>query len=242
MDGVDLVAEEVDAPGAILVLAGEDVDGLAADAEEAAGEAGVVALVLLFDEGADELVARDGAAALEADDHARVGFDRADAVDAGDGGDNDDVVALEQGLCGRVAHAVDLLVDLGVFFYVGVGAGDVGFGLVVVVVADKVFDGVVGEEALHFVVELGGEGLVRRQDQGGALGGLDDLGDGEGLAGAGDAEEDLIALGGADAGDEVADGGGLVAGGLVVGLQHEAARAGLGRLVDGLEGAVGDSG
>ena len=68
--------------------------------------------------------------------HARIGLDRADAVDAGDRGDDDDVVAFEQRLRGGVAHAVDLLVDLGVFLDIGVGARDVGFRLVVIVVAD----------------------------------------------------------------------------------------------------------
>jgi hypothetical protein len=42
------------------------------------------------------------------------------------------------------------------------------------------------------VVELGGEGLVVREDERGPVAALDDLGHGEGLAGAGDAEEDLV--------------------------------------------------
>jgi len=48
-----------------------------------------------------------------------------------------------------VAHPVDLLVDRAVFFYVGVGARDVGLGLVVVVVADEILDRIVGEEGLE---------------------------------------------------------------------------------------------
>jgi hypothetical protein len=52
------------------------------------------------------------------------------------------------------AHAVDLVVDRGVLLDVGVAAGDVGLGLVVVVVADEVLDRVLGEE----VPELGRAG------------------------------------------------------------------------------------
>src|SRR5690349_23077517 len=55
----------------------------------------------------------------------------------------------------RLVHA-RLLLD------VGVGARDVGLGLVVIVVADEIFDRVVGEEALELAVELGGQDLVRR--------------------------------------------------------------------------------
>ena len=94
---------------------------------------------------------------------------------------------------------------------VGVGARDVGLGLVVVVVGDEVLDRVVGEEALELAVELGGQRLVGGEDQGRALGRLDHLGHGEGLAGAGDAEQHLVALVLADARHQLGDGGGLVA-------------------------------
>ena len=71
-----------------------------------------------------------------------------------------------------------------------------------------------GKKCCEFAIELGGQRLVGRQDQGGALGGLDDLGHGEGLAGAGDAEQHLVALVGVDALHQFGDGGGLVALGL----------------------------
>ena len=73
----------------------------------------------------------------------------------------------------------------------------------------------------ELVVELGGEGFVVREDEGGALQLLDDLGHGEGFAGAGDAEEDLVFFAGVDAGDEFGDGSGLVALGLVGGRELE---------------------
>ena len=50
-------------------------------------------------------------------------------------------------LRGRVAHLVDLVVDRRVLLDVRVGRRDVRLGLVVVVVADEVADGVLGEEA-----------------------------------------------------------------------------------------------
>ena len=44
-----------------------------------------------------------------------------------------------------MTHSVDLVVDDGVLFDEGIRDRDVGFGLVVVVVGDEVFDGVVRE-------------------------------------------------------------------------------------------------
>ncbi len=224
LDRLDLVAEQRHAPGAVLVVAGEDVHGFATQPERAALEGGVVAAVLQLDQRLGQLVAIDLATDLQLHHHARVALDRADAVDAGDRGDDDDVVAFEQRLGRGVAHTVDLLVDLRVFFYVGVGAGDIGLRLVVVVVADEILHRVVGEEPLHLAVELGGQGLVGRQDQGGALHGLDHLGHGEGLAGPGDAQQDLVALFGPHAGHQFGDGGRLVAAGLVVRHHPELAR------------------
>ncbi len=120
----------------------------------------------------------------------------------------------------RVAERRSLskfFVDGGFLFDIEVAGGDVGLGLVVVVIADEVLDRVAGEELLELVVELGGEGLVVREDEGGAVGLLDDLGHGEGLAGAGDAEQDLVLFAGGEAVDELFNGAGLIAAGLVRG-------------------------
>ncbi len=102
-----------------------------------------------------------------------------------------------------------------VFLDVGVGGGDVGFGLVVVVVGYEVLDGVVGEEGLEFVVELRRECFVVAQDECGSLCLRDDVGYGECFAGACYAEECLVFVARVEAIDELPDGGGLVASGLV---------------------------
>ena len=123
---------------------------------------------------------------------------------------------------GRVAHAVDLLVDRGFLLDVGVGARDVGFRLVVVVIGDEIFHRVVGEERLELAVELRGQRLVRRQDQRRALRRLDHLGHGEGLARAGDAQKNLRAVVAGNAFDQVLDRLRLVALRLEVGGDCEA--------------------
>ena len=86
-----------------------------------------------------------------------------------------------------MAQPVDVVVPRAVLLDVEVGLRDVGLGLVVVVVGDEVLDRVIGEELLELVVELRGQGLVVRENKRRAIGLLDDLGHGEGLARAGDA-------------------------------------------------------
>src|SRR5690606_22839340 len=167
----------------------------------------------------------DALALLEVEDHRRVGLDRTDAVEAGDGSHDDHVVAFEQRARGRVAHAVDRLVHRAFLLDVSVRPRHVGFGLVVVVVRDKILDRVVRKEARELAVELGSEDLVRREDEGRALQLLDHLGHREGLARTGDAEQDLSLLALTRSLGQLADGGRLVAGGLVVRDELEPAPA-----------------
>src|SRR3546814_4696170 len=75
----------------------------------------------------------------------------------------------------------------------------------------EVLHRVVGKERLHLGVELRGESLVGRQDQRGPLQLCDRLGGGEGLAGAGDAEQHLVALALQQSLGQLADGLRLVA-------------------------------
>ena len=93
-----------------------------------------------------------------------------------------------------MAHPVDLFVDLGFFFDEGVGPRDVGFGLVVVVEGNKIFDGVVREKPFEFAVKLGGEGFVWCKDNRWALRFLDHFRHGECFAGSRGPKQDLIAF------------------------------------------------
>jgi hypothetical protein len=86
------------------------------------------------------------------DDEGLVILLAADAVNAGDAGDDDDIAAGEDGTHGGEAEALDLLVDAGVLFDECVGARDVGFGLVVIEVADEILDGALWEETLELGV------------------------------------------------------------------------------------------
>ena len=187
-DRLDLVAEQLHPVGR-LGVGGEDLHHLALDPEGAAGQRRVVALVLHADELAEDRLAVDPLADLEQHHLIPVQLRRADPVDAGDRGDDDHVAAREQRGGRRVAQAVDLVVDRRVLFDVEVLGGNVGLGLVVVVVADEVLDRGVGEELAELVAELRRQGLVVGDDQRRALQALDRRGHRERLAGPGRPEQ-----------------------------------------------------
>ena len=168
-DALDLVAKHRKAPGAVFQMRREDFDRVAARPEAAALEVGVVAAVMQRHQVGEQLIARQALALLHREGHRRVGFDRADTVDARHRRHDDHVVAFQQRARGGVAHAVDLLVHRRFFFDEGVGARHVGFGLIVVVVRDEILDRVVREEALELAVELRRQSFVGREDQRRAL-------------------------------------------------------------------------
>ena len=171
-----------------------DLQHIAAQAELAAVEIVVAAAVLDIDQAAGDRFEAGLVTDLEQHHLGQIFLRRTEAVDAGDAGDDDHVAARQQGGGSRMAQTVDLLVDGAVLLDIGVRRRQIGFRLIIIVIADKVLDGVVGQEFLELVAELGGQGLVVGHDQRRLFGAGDDLGHGEGLAGTGDAEQRLIAV------------------------------------------------
>ena len=82
-------------------------------------------------------------------------------------------------------HLIDFLVDLSVLLDIGVRGGNISLGLVIVIIADEEFDGILRKEFFEFAVKLGGQSLVMGDDQSGLLDLLNHVGHGEGLSGPG---------------------------------------------------------
>ena len=156
--------------------------------------------------------------------HAEVGFRRANAVNAGYRSHDDDVPALEKRARRAHAQLVEFIVDRGFFLDVGVRGGEIRLRLIVIVVADEVFDRVLRKETLEFAVELRRERLIVRQHQRGTVRPLDQLGSRESFSGARDAKQDLVLLAGLDAARELLDGLGLIAARLVIAHEFEVHR------------------
>ena len=219
--GLYLVAPEDNAQHYVLV-GQADVDCVALDAERATAQVHLVARVERGHEFAQKGVARHFLPHLHVDDVLVEILGVADAVEARHARHHHHVAAAaEQGRGGGQAQAVEFLVDGEVFFYVFVGRGDVGLRLVVVVVADEVLHGVLGEELLELGVELCGQRLVVAEDERGLLHALYHVGHGEGLARTRHAEQRLGVGSGSDGARQLVDGLRLVARGLVLRMKLE---------------------
>ena len=209
---LDLVAEVLDADREFLV-GRDDLDGVAAHPERAAGERHVVAGVLHVDQQPQQRVARHLVADLQLHRAVQVGLRGAEAVDARHRRHHDDVAPRQQARRRRVPQPLDVVVDRAVLLDVGVGLRDVRLGLVVVVVRDEVLDRVVRQHLPQLVGQLCGQRLVRRHHQRRPLQLLDQPRRGGRLAGAGGAQQDDVALPRPDPPFELVDGGRLVTGG-----------------------------
>ena len=209
-DPLDGVAEQLD-PQRGLLVGRVDLDRVAPGPERAPDQVDVVAGVLQVDQASQDVTLVDLVPHPYSQNAVGVLGRRAQAVDARDGRHHDDVAAHEERRGGGVAQPVDLVVDGRVLLDVGVRRGQVGLGLVVVVVGDEELDPVLREQLPQLRRQLGGQRLVRLDDEGRPLDPLDHPGDGGRLARAGDPLQRLVGVSPGDPLGQAVDGLRLVA-------------------------------
>ena len=189
---LDFAVEEFNTQGLTLALGRMHIDDLAAHAEIATAQLVVTTRVLQFGEPAHDFAIGNAIAAHHVQDHVEVFIGVTETVDCRNGRHDDRVATFQQRFGRRQAHLLDVLVDAGVFFNVGIARRHIGLGLVVVIVGNKVLDRVVREKFLELAVELRGESLVGREHQGWSLNLLDHISNRISLAAAGHAEQNLL--------------------------------------------------
>ena len=216
-DAFDFVIEQFDADRFQVRFGRVDVNHIAAHAEGGAGKIHVIAGVLQVGQTAQQLALVEFIATVDVQHHLQIGFRTAQTINARHRSHDDRVLALQQRLGRRQSHLFDVVVDRRVFLDKGIGGGHVGFRLVVVVVRDEVFHRIVREERLELAVQLRGQGFVRRQHQRRSIDMGDHVGNAERLARTCYPEQGLVRQTGLNAFDHLANGHGLVAGGLKAG-------------------------
>src|SRR5436309_14697776 len=117
-----------------------DLDDVPAHAEGPAPEIVIVALVKDIHQTGDDLVARNLLTLYQHEQHAVVGLGRPETVNAAYAGHDDAVAPLEKRPRRREPQLIQLVVDGGFFFDADVARWNVRFRLVIIVVADEVFD------------------------------------------------------------------------------------------------------
>ena len=192
-DLLDHVAEELDPDGERFVRRVQ-LHHIAPDAEGAPLEVDVVAGVLDVGQPAEQGIPLAHIADPQGDHAGLIVLRRAQPEDARDRRHHDAVAPGRQAGRGREPQPVQVGVAGGVLLDVDIALRDVRFRLIIIVIADEILDRVLREELLELLVELGGQGLIVRDDQHGPVELGDDVGHREGLAAAGYAHQGLKLL------------------------------------------------
>ena len=192
-EGFDLVAEKFDTIRA-LVVSREHLNHVAAHAECPAPEVRVIALVKNLHQPPCNIFAADVLPLLQQQQHPVVSLRRSQAVDAAHRANNDRVPPLEQRPRSREPQLVEFFINGGFLLDVEIPCRNVGLGLVVVVVANKVLDCIRREELLELVIKLRCQRLVVRQNQRRPVRLLNDLRHRESLARPGNPQQHLVLL------------------------------------------------
>ena len=192
LQSVDFVVEQGDTNRVFGVLGREYVDDVAAHPERPAMEVDFVTLVLHFGKALDDVALPHAVAGTHGQNHFLVFLAVADTVDARDGGHDHAIAPFQQAFGRRQTHLLDMLVDCRVLFDEQIAGRHVGFWLIVVVVGNEILDGILGQEFAKLGIKLCRQRLVRRQHQCRTAAARNDVGHGEGLAGAGDTQQGLV--------------------------------------------------
>ena len=213
-NGLDGIPKEPDPDRPLLLVDRKNIDHIPPGPEGAPVKGDIVSLIEHVDQTPLHLLRRKIAPRLQEEMHVLIFLRRAEAIDAGDGGDYHHIFAGQQGAGCRMTHLVDGIVDGRILFNIGIGLGDIGLRLVIIVIGDEIFDGIAGEKLPELRKQLGGQGLVRGDDPGRTLHPFTDTSHGKGLARAGNPQKNQAFLSSFHSTDQFFYSLGLVSGGL----------------------------
>ena len=210
----DPVTIELNSHG-VLGVTRTNLDRVAAHAEVAARELDVVPVVLHVYQFAEQIVTTQLAADVQQRHHLEIILRRSQPVDARHACDHDHISTRQQRTGRGEPELFDLLVDGGIFLDERVRLWDVGFRLVVIVIADEILDGIAWEELLKLGEKLRRERFVVRDHQRRPVKLLNDIRHRKRLPAAGYSEQRLPTVTGAERFHERPNRGWLIAARLI---------------------------
>ena len=113
-------------------------------------------------------------------------------------------------------ESIDFFIDRRFFFDIGSGFYDECFGLVIVIVADEIVDGIFWKKLLELLGELRCEGFIVSEDECWSLTSRDNIGHRKSFPRTSHPEERLILISGIYRSHEFPDGMRLISGGRIL--------------------------
>ena len=209
-DALDRVAPHLD-PDALLLVRGQDLDHVAPHPEGAAHKVQIVPRILDLHESGEDLPPGDILPFAQREHEFAVPHRIPESVDRGHGGDDNHIPPFHEGGRRAEPQSIYVFIDGCIFLYESIRRGNIGLGLIIVVVGDEILDSIAGKELPQFSIQLSGERLVVAHDERRAI----DLGNHRGqrhrLSAARHAQQCLPFVAAAHALGQLTNRGGLVA-------------------------------
>ncbi len=139
-------------PDHILLVSRDNLHHIPAHPEGSPAEAQIVPGVLDPHQAPEEFIPFLPLPATQGNRQPLIILRRTQAVNTRNAGHDEHIPPFEEGGGGGMPEPVNLLINTGVFFDIGIGLGDVGLRLVIIIVTDEIFDGVFREELLKLTV------------------------------------------------------------------------------------------
>ena len=168
-DPVHLIAEEFDPVSFASGISRKHFQHVSAHPEGATLKVHLISCILNIDELMNHLVPVLFHPRAQGNNHFFIIDGTSQTINAGHRRHNDHVIPLRKRRRRRMAQLINLIVDGRVLLNVSVCGRDIGLGLVVVVVGDKILHRVLREELLKLTVELCCKGFIVGNNEGGLL-------------------------------------------------------------------------
>ena len=182
-DAVDFVAEKFHTDSIFRRCHRENFYYIAPHTKGTAFKIHIISVILHFNEDVQHFIPVFFHTGTERKHHAIVFFRVTQTIDTGYAGNNNNILPFHQCRCGRVTQFIDFFIDCGIFLNIGIGAGHIGFRLIVIIITDEILYRVFREKFLQFIIKLGCQCFIMGNDQRGFLYFFNDVCHGKGFPG-----------------------------------------------------------
>ena len=125
----------------------------------------LVARVLHVNESLDHIITVNLHSGTQGNHHVHIVIRTTNAIDTGDRCHDDDIFSLRQCCRGRKAQLINFIIDRRIFRNISVRLWHIRFRLIIIIVGNKILDGILREKFFHFSVQLPRQCLVVGNNQ-----------------------------------------------------------------------------
>ena len=125
----------------------------------------LVARVLHVNESLDHIITVNLHSGTQGNHHVHIVIRTTNAIDTGYGCYDNDIFSLRQRCRGRKAQLINLIIYRGILRYISVRLRHIRFRLIIIIVGDKILNGILREKFFHFSVQLPRQCLVVGNNQ-----------------------------------------------------------------------------